>query len=123
MRRKSRKRRIKSLCDNNLALVEARWRYDAFVLNKKADAIVVFRTTSIQLNKNATTIAAGSTETLTASTVPAGETVTWASANTTVATVSNGVVTAVTGGAVNITASITVSGTTYSDVCAVTVTG
>ena len=104
------------------ALIEARWRFDCFVLNKKADAIVVFRTNSVQLNKNKTTITAGSTETLVASVVPSGETVTWASADTTVATVgTTGVVTAVAAGSTNITATITTGGVDYKDTCAVTV--
>lgn len=115
--------RIKSLCDNKLALVEARWRYDLFVLNKKADAIVVFRTNSIQLSDNEATIAAAGTKTLTANVVPTGSSVTWASSNTAVATVSTaGVVTGVAAGTANITATITVSDVSYKDTCAVTVT-
>lgn len=105
------------------ALVEARWRYDLFVLNKKADAIVVFRTNSVQLDNNAITLAPAGTKTLNASVVPTGETVTWASSATAVATVSTaGVVTAVAAGTANITATITVSGVNYKDTCVVTVT-
>lgn len=104
------------------ALVEARWRYDLFVLNKKADAIVVFRTNSVQLSDNEATIAVAGTKTLTANVVPTGSSVTWASSNTAVATVSTaGVVTGVAAGTANITATITVSDVSYKDTCAVTV--
>lgn len=77
---------------------------------------------SISLNKSSTTIADGSTETLTATTVPAGETVNWSSSDTDVATVtSGGVVTGVDPGTAIITASITVGGVTYTDTCVVTI--
>lgn len=92
------------------------------MLNKKADAIVVFRTNSVQLDNNAITLAPAGTKTLNASVVPTGETVTWASSATAVATVSTaGVVTAVAAGTANITATITVSGVNYKDTCVVTV--
>ena len=79
---------------------------------------------SITLNKSTTTIAAGSTETLTATTVPADAEVTWTSSDTegTIATVEDGVVTAVGEGSATITASITVDDVAYTDTCAVTVT-
>ena len=81
-------------------------------------------TPSVTLNKKTATIASvGGTETLTATTVPAGETVTWASNDTSVATVADGVVTAVAAGEAQITAKITVSGTDYTDTCTVTVSG
>lgn len=76
----------------------------------------------VSLNKASTTIVDGSTETLTATTTPAGETVTWKSSNTSVATVSSGTVTAVDPGTAIITASITKGGQTYTDTCVVTVT-
>lgn len=77
---------------------------------------------SISLNKSSTTIADGATETLTATTTPSGETVTWKSSNTAVATVSSGgVVTGVDPGTAIITASITVGGQTYTDQCVVTI--
>ena len=61
--------------------------------------------------------------TLTAAVYPADAQVTWTSSATSKATVSNGVVSAgSTAGDVNITASITVDGKTYTDTCVVTVT-
>lgn len=60
---------------------------------------------------------------LVAQTVPAGASITWTSDAEGKATVDeNGVVTGVSAGTANITASITVDLETYSDVCAVTVT-
>ena len=77
---------------------------------------------SISLNKSSTTIADGSTETLTATTVPAGETINWTSSDTNVATVtSGGVVTGVDPGTAIITASITVGGQSYTAQCVVTI--
>ena len=63
------------------------------------------------------TVDVGDTITLTATTVPAGQTVTWSTTNSSVATVSNGVVSGVSAGTTTITASFvdtnsqTVSGT------------
>lgn len=61
--------------------------------------------------------------TLVATTVPAGETVTWTSSDDNVATVAAGVVTAEGAGTATITAKITVDGTDYPATCAVTVAG
>lgn len=77
---------------------------------------------SIALNKSTATVAANSTVALTATTKPAGETVTWTSDDTSKATVSNGTVTGVAAGSATITASITVGGVTKTDKCVVTVT-
>lgn len=77
----------------------------------------------VSLSTHSTTVAVGSTVALSAVTSPTGETVTWSSADTSNATVSNGTVTGVAAGTAKITASITVSGTTYTDDCIVTVTG
>lgn len=78
-------------------------------------------TPSVTLNKDATTIVAEATETLTATTVPADAVVTWTSSDNEVASVEDGVVTAVAEGEATITASITVDGTDYTDTCTVTV--
>lgn len=60
---------------------------------------------------------------LIAVTVPAGAEITWTSSADAVATVDdNGIVTGVSAGTANITATITVQGVSYSDTCAVTVT-
>lgn len=81
-------------------------------------------TPSVTLNKDTTTLSLSGTdsETLTATTVPAGETVTWTSSDDTVAEVAAGVVTAKAQGTATITAKITVDGTDYTDTCSVTVT-
>ena len=78
---------------------------------------------SVSLNKSSTSIAENATETLTATTVPADATVVWASSDETVATVDeDGVVTGVAAGTATITATIEISGRTYTDECEVTIT-
>lgn len=80
-------------------------------------------TPSIFLNKHSVTIAAEGTTTLLATTVPDDAVVSWTSANNTVASVSDGVVTAGnTAGNTIIKAAITVNGVTYDDTCTVIVT-
>ena len=76
---------------------------------------------SISLDAHSITLAPEATKTFAVVTVPEDETITWASADTDVATVSNGVVTAVAAGNTIITASITVDGVTYNDTCTVVV--
>lgn len=78
-------------------------------------------TLSIKLNKSEIMIADGDTETLTAKT-DAGASVTWASTDTTVATVVNGVVTAEAEGVCVITAKASKSGELAIASCDVTVT-
>lgn len=79
-------------------------------------------TPAVLIDKHSVTIAEGATATLTAGTIPTGETVTWSSADDTVATVSAGTVTGEAAGDTIITASITVDGVTYTDTCTVIVT-
>ena len=76
----------------------------------------------ITLSAHTLTVAENATASLSATTAPTGQTVTWASLDTDNATVSSGTVTGVSAGTAVITASITVSGTTYTDRCVVTVT-
>ena len=77
---------------------------------------------SITLDRHETTVAVGDTVTLTAATVPAGQTVTWSSAATATATVtSGGVVEGKVTGNTIVTASITKDGVTYTDTCTVIV--
>lgn len=79
---------------------------------------------SIELNKSTTSIAISGEETLTATTDPVSAVVSWASSNTTVASVSSaGKVTGLAAGTSIITASITVDGQVFRDTCTVTVTG
>lgn len=77
----------------------------------------------ITLNRSNATIAEDSTLTLAAAVNPAGTSVTWASSDSTKASVTqSGVVTGVAAGSATITASISDGVNTYSDTCAVTVT-
>lgn len=79
-------------------------------------------TPSVTLDKETLTLTAGgATGSLTATTVPAGETVTWTSSDDEIASVEAGVVTPVAQGTATITATITVDGQNYTDTCAVTV--
>lgn len=78
-------------------------------------------TPSVTLSSHEETIIEDGTKALTATTYPAGETVTWTTSDSSVATVSSGTVTAVAAGSATITASITVDSKTYKDTCAVTV--
>lgn len=79
--------------------------------------------TSVTLNKSTLTFANSSAEaqSVSATTNPAGATVTWSSSNEEVATVSSGTVTPIGAGTCEITASITVQGVTKIAKCAVTV--
>lgn len=77
---------------------------------------------SVSLNKNSTTLAVGQTETLAATVSPANatnKTVSWSSNNQSVATVSNGVITAKTQGSATIT--VTTSDGNKTASCVVTV--
>ena len=89
--------------------------YEIYILEPAVSAA------GIELNTHTVTIDKDDTYALTATTVPSGQTVTWSSASTSVATVSSGTVTAVAAGNTIITASITVSGVTYTDTCTVVV--
>lgn len=85
------------------------------------DAFAAVVQPMIAINKKKVEVEEDDTVTLTVNCYPAGSTVTWASSDADVATVSGGVVTGVAEGEATITASITVSGTTYTGKCAVTV--
>ena len=75
----------------------------------------------IYLNTHSVEVEIDDTLTLLVEKNPANTSVTWASGNTSIATVSNGVVTGKTAGNTIITASITVDGVTYNDTCTVVV--
>lgn len=75
-------------------------------------------TTAISLSSSTEEIVKDATETITATTTPSGQHVTWNSSNPAVATVAGGVITAVAVG----TAVITATSGNYSASCAVTVT-
>ena len=76
---------------------------------------------SVSLSSNSLSMMPGDSKTLSATTKPSGQSVSWSSDNTRVATVSGGKVTAVAAGSANITAKITCGGQTYSATCKVTV--
>lgn len=77
----------------------------------------------VVLNKSNIALVVDETDTLVGVTTPVGQTITWTSDDTDVASVStDGVVTAIGAGTCTITATITVEGVDYTDVCAVTVT-
>lgn len=79
-------------------------------------------TPSVTLDKDTLALTvSGDSATLIATTVPAGETVTWTSSDDNVATVAAGVVSPEGAGTATITATITVDGHDYTDTCAVTV--
>ncbi|MGN0527159.1 MAG: cohesin domain-containing protein [Acutalibacteraceae bacterium] len=78
-------------------------------------------TPTITLSATSKSITIGDTATLIATTTPSGQTVTWTSSNTSVATVSNGVITTKATGFVTITAEFTYNGITYSKTCDVVV--
>jgi len=80
-------------------------------------------TPQVTLDNTSLNVRAGTTATLRANTVPVGQTITWTSDDTSVATVSNGVITGVAAGTATITAKITVDSTDYTATCAVTVSG
>ena len=76
----------------------------------------------VLIDKHTVNVDVDETVTLTATTVPSGETVTWSSSATGKATVtSGGVVEGKSAGNAIITASITVDGVTYTDTCTVIV--
>lgn len=75
-------------------------------------------TTAISLSSSSESIVKDETATITATTTPSGQHVTWSSSNPAVATVSGGVITAVAVG----TAVVTATSGNYSASCAVTVT-
>lgn len=76
----------------------------------------------IVLNTHTINLGINDTYQLTATVMPAGTSVTWASAATATATCSGGLVTGKAAGNTIVTASITVSGVTYNDTCTVIVT-
>jgi uncharacterized protein YjdB len=93
-------------------------------ISAAAMVTVIIPVTGITLNQTALSLNKGGTGTLALSYAPTNTTqrdVTWSSSNTTVATVSNGVVAAVGGGTATITATSTTDKTIDAS-CAVTVT-
>ena len=75
----------------------------------------------VSLSRSKETIAIDESTSLTAYTTPSGQTVSWSSSNTSVATVNNGTVTGNGIGTCTITATITYAGKSYSSTCSITV--
>ena len=88
---------------------------------KTATFTVTVDTPSVSLSSTGKTMSVGDTNTLTATTTPSGQSVTWKSSDTSVATVSNGTITAKATGIATITVEFTYNGIVYSDTCTVTV--
>lgn len=78
--------------------------------------------TSIVLDKASATVVEGNDVTIIATVIPSDADVTWQSLDTTVATVSDGVVTGVAEGSTLIIASFVEDGKTYAASCSITVT-
>ena len=76
----------------------------------------------ITLDRSIIALVEDETSTITAHTTPVGETVVWESSDDTVATVSDGVVTAEGAGTATITATMTYDTVDYTDTCNITVT-
>lgn len=98
--------------------------FRAILPTQNAVAFIISTEPSVTVSPNEITLTEGETETLSAVTYPAGETVTWSASDSgTYASVnsSTGKVTAVAEGEATITATITVGGVSYTDTCAVTV--
>ena len=78
-------------------------------------------TIAVTFDKKTLAITGTGTGSITATTTPAGQTVTWSSSDETVATVSSGTVTGVAAGTAVITGTITVDNVTALATCVVTV--
>ncbi len=77
-----------------------------YAIWEKVESETIIIVTNVSLNKTSTTLDIGATETLTATVVPSNatnKTVTWISSNSSVASVSNGVITAKAAGTATIT--------------------
>lgn len=82
---------------------------------------VTVKTPSISLSKTTLTMSTGLTVPVTATTDPAGQTVTWTTSDSSVVTVNGGNILAKKAGSAVITASFTYNGATYTKTCNVSV--
>ena len=103
------------------------YKTDSMIYNSLEENGIVFvmgtgAIPTVTLDKSTLSLTVGgATGSLSATVSPVGETVTWKSSDTSIATVSSGTVTAVKAGSCTVTASITVDGVTYTAECAVTI--
>ncbi len=88
---------------------------------KTTSFVITVKTPSISLSASSKTMTVGDTVALSATITPSGQSVNWSSSNTSVATVSNGVVTAKASGATVITGKFTYNGKIYSSTCTISV--
>ncbi|MDD6269441.1 MAG: PASTA domain-containing protein [Oscillospiraceae bacterium] len=89
---------------------------------KTAEYEVTLAETGITVSRSSITVQAGKTFTLQANVTGGNPQVKWSSSDTSVATVSNGVVAGRKPGSCTVTVQVTIDGKTYSDSCTVTVT-
>lgn len=82
---------------------------------------VTVKTPSITLSSNDETLTVGEDVTLSATTLPSGQSAVWNSSSNSVATVNNGTVVAQSAGTAVITAKFTYNGVVYSATCSITV--
>ena len=104
---------------NELQTIEVQF---TIVEYKGQDTAIEPVSQGVTLDKHTVSVVDEATTTLVATTHPSGQTVTWTSADSTIASVASGVVTGESVGKTTITASMTYNGTTYTDTCEVTVT-
>lgn len=83
--------------------------------------IVTINAPNLSISPSSKTLNTGETATVTVTTAPSDQTVTWFSSNTSVATVSGGTITAKGAGTATITAKFTYNGITYSKTCIIIV--
>ena len=103
---------------NGMAAITASFKYGG--ATRSASCSVTVNKVQIELSQSSLTMNIGDTETLSATVSPSGQSVTWSSSNTNVATVSNsGTVSAVGSGTATITASFDYSQKKYSATCTV----
>lgn len=99
-------------CSDTSDTVYKKWYNEVYIPQPEEKSVVI---------SGDNEVVSGGTVSLTAATVPAGASVTWSTSNSSVATVSDGVVTGVSAGEVTITAALT-EDSTVSDTFTVTVT-
>lgn len=95
--------------------------YNEGSISKSESYNVSFTMPSITLSQSHASLKAGETLTLTASIDPFGQTLTWSSTNSAVASVSDGVVTTGSAGSATVTAGFSYCGRNYTASCEVTV--
>ena len=105
---------------SGMATITASFNYGG--ITRSASCSVTVNEARVELSQSSLTMNIGDTKTLSATASPSGQSITWSSSNTDVATVSSsGKVTAVGSGMAAITASFKYGGATRSASCSVTV--